>query len=138
MKHYIVIAFILGLVTLSCSKQNAEDLKKVETENPVTDTTNNQEEDTVVQEDEPVNVSYTNDVKPILERECVSCHSPSGNVSYIPLHTYENVVSFVPNPLLGTIKHEPGFSKMPLGREKLPQEEIDLIEVWINEGALNN
>lgn len=138
MKYYISILIFLSLAAFSCTKQNAEDLTKKE-EPVVLEDSTEQEQDTINEEEsEPINVSYINDVKPILERECVSCHSSSGNVSYIPLHTYENVVSYVPNPFLGTIKHEAGYSKMPLGRPKLPQNEIDLIETWINEGALNN
>ena len=36
--------------------------------------------------------------------------------------------------LLGTIKHQKGYPKMPAFKEKLDQASIDKIECWINNG----
>ena len=36
--------------------------------------------------------------------------------------------------LLGTIKHQRGFPRMPANAEQLDQADIDKIECWINNG----
>ncbi|MCS6823521.1 MAG: hypothetical protein NZ529_04435 [Cytophagaceae bacterium] len=88
------------------------------------------------------NVSYINQVKPILERKCFNCHKVSdcasrgGNVCF---ETYQQVKALtdagfiVPN-----IEHKAGYSPMPQGASKLPDCEIALIRSWVNQGAKNN
>ena len=84
------------------------------------------------------NVSYANDVWPIIESNCLSCHSgasPSGNIS---LTNYDQIVAVANSgQLLGAIKHESGYSPMPKGG-KLSNCDILTIEAWVNEGTPNN
>lgn len=83
-------------------------------------------------------VTYSGSVQPILQNRCVSCHNanfPSGNVR---LDNYNLVKIHVDGgELLGSIKHLPGYSPMPQGN-KLDDCSIQIIETWINNGALNN
>lgn len=85
------------------------------------------------------NMSYTNNVLVILENNCYTCHDQTSNQGGVTLEGYANLKTYVDNgKLLGAIKHLPGFPQMPDGRPKLGQCQIDKIEAWINQGALNN
>lgn len=85
------------------------------------------------------NVSYSNDVWPIISSNCTSCHSggaPQGNVS---LENYDDIVIAAKNgSLLGTIKHEDGWSPMPKGGGMLNDCDISKIEIWVDDGTPNN
>ena len=85
------------------------------------------------------NVSYSEDVWPIINANCTSCHSggaPGGNVS---LEDYDDIVRAAENgSLLGTIKHEDGWSPMPKGGGQLNDCDIATIESWVNDGTPNN
>ena len=87
--------------------------------------------------------SFASDVQPILNKHCVSCHNtqnPSGSVN---LETYNKVkIIVVPKNsesslLYGVISHTAGYPMPPSG-SKIPQQEIDIIKDWIDEGALDN
>lgn len=85
------------------------------------------------------NVSYADDVWPVINTNCTGCHSggaPSGNVS---LENYDDIVIAANNgSLLGTIKHEDGWSPMPKGGGKLNDCDIAKIESWVNNGTPEN
>lgn len=85
------------------------------------------------------NVSFANDLQPVLTNTCVGCHSgaaPSGGIS---LNSYTGVKQVVDNGrLLGAINWEAGFSSMPQGGDQLSDCVIDQFTAWINDGAPNN
>lgn len=81
------------------------------------------------------------DVRFVFENICTQCHSnPTQNGAPMPLVTYENVRDAVLNrPLLDRISREEGASgAMPLGGPRLPQNTIDLIFQWNEDGLLEN
>jgi hypothetical protein len=81
------------------------------------------------------------DVRFVFENICTVCHSnPTQNGAPMPLVTYENVRDAVLNrPLLDRISREEGASgAMPLGGPRLPQNTIDLIFQWNEDGLLEN
>ncbi len=85
------------------------------------------------------NMSYQNNIAPILERNCYVCHSAAANISGITLEGYSQLIQFVNNGrLLGAIRHESGFSPMPQNAAKLIPCDIAKIEQWIADGAPNN
>jgi hypothetical protein len=93
---------------------------------------------------ETENMSYTNDIKPLLDASCVGCHSgasPSGNIS---LDTYDAVATAAAidpgsyGSLYGAVSHASGNSPMPKSADKLPDCTIDQIKAWIDQGALDN
>ncbi len=87
----------------------------------------------------PVNVSFQNQVLPILDAKCNGCHSGPSPDGGIDQSTWSAVKATVNDgSFLGCIKHEGGFSPMPKFASKLPSCEIDVIETWVNEGALDN
>jgi hypothetical protein len=85
------------------------------------------------------NISFSNDVNPIIETFCKGCHSgpaPSGGVS---LDNYNAILSVVNSgQLMGAISWSNGFVRMPQNQDKLDDCTIEKINTWINEGAKNN
>ncbi len=81
-------------------------------------------------------VTYTDDIKPIMDQKCNSCHGATpSNGAPMSLHTYETVKSAVLNQGLieriSLVEGQSGF--MPLGGSKLPQNQIDAIIQWQND-----
>jgi len=85
-----------------------------------------------------VNVKFSSHVFPVIQQNCISCHSgasPNGNVS---LTNHSQVVSAVTSKnLLEIIKHANGYIAMPPGG-KMHNCEIRKVELWINDGMPNN
>ena len=101
-------------------------------------------------------VSFQNDIDPILSDKCLRCHKPPDGAGY--LRTGLNMESYdtlMKGTIFGTVII-PGDSKrsvinkltegragesmrMPHGdAKKLSTEEIELLNLWVNQGALNN
>ena len=100
-------------------------------------------------------VSFAQDVRPILDRNCLSCHQAGGagfEASGFSMETYDDLMKgtqFGPMVLPGdsegsnmVVLMEGRADKsisMPHGSMKpIPQREIDTIRRWIDQGAKNN
>jgi len=85
-------------------------------------------------------ISYLTNIEPILQNNCYGCHSMANSVNggEHVLEGYTELKKFVDQEkLLGVIRYEDGFSQMPpFGM--LSATQIETIEVWIEEGALDN
>lgn len=84
-------------------------------------------------------VSFKNDIIPIIDNYCYGCHNtadPQGGYSY-STHS-ETLKSVDDGTLLGSIRFESGYEAMPENSNKMPSCNIDLIRVWIEEGAMDN
>ncbi len=84
---------------------------------------------------------------PIFQNTCIKCHGGSdGTKGDLSLKTYDDMMKGgkdgqVVNP--GDSKNSMLWQmvdngKMPRRQPKLPQDQIDLIAKWIDEGAKNN
>ncbi len=86
------------------------------------------------------NMSYKNDITPILkDNGCLNatCHDAGGSGgSYVTYAGFKAAVDA--NRVLGAIKHEAGFSKMPKDGKKISDCDISQIEAWIKQGAKDN
>jgi hypothetical protein len=85
-------------------------------------------------------VSYASDVVPILENNCLGCHSNSNAPAFangLSLEDYEDVAA-MSDRMVGAINHNAGFIPMPKNAEKLDSCKIETIEAWVNQGKLNN
>jgi len=96
-------------------------------------------------------ISYKNDIQPILNASCVNCHGNNGGLS---VGTYNNLMKGTSNngPVViannGTgsliVKKlqgvgPPGGSRMPPEpADKWSDSKIETIKIWINQGAKNN
>lgn len=94
-----------------------------------------------------VAVSFSNDIMPVFEQTCIKCHGgEDGTKGDLDLRTYDAMMKggkdglvVAPgdhaNSMLWKLVDN---GKMPRRQPKLPQEQIDLIARWIDEGAQNN
>jgi uncharacterized membrane protein len=83
--------------------------------------------------------TYTLDIKPIIDNNCIMCHAATPiNGAPMSLVTYEQVKDAILNrPLVEKISKaqgEPGM--MPYGGTRLPQASINLIIKWQQDGLL--
>ena len=102
----------------------------------------------------PAPVSFTSDIKPIIDKYCTECHLPGGTgaeASGFITQSYETLMKgtkFGPvvvagDPLSSSFyrlvagKVDPSI-RMPHGKEALSDAEILNIEHWISQGAENN
>lgn len=78
-------------------------------------------------------VTYTKDVKPIIDANCVSCHSPGAQAltNYSQVKTnIDNIIDRISRP-----NGDPG--KMPQGGSLSPSQ-INIITKWKADGLLEN
>jgi mono/diheme cytochrome c family protein len=83
--------------------------------------------------------TYSASVAPILNKNCMSCHSQAVAEGGVILQTYSEVKQQAESgKLLGTITHAGGFSPMPKDAPQLPECDLNAIRAWIDAGAANN
>lgn len=76
-------------------------------------------------------ITFSLNVKPIIDNNCISCHSAGGG--QVPnLETYNAVAANA-----AIVKSEVVSKDMPIGGS-LTNEEISAIVCWVDSGALNN
>lgn len=102
----------------------------------------------------PTVPTYNQDIKPIFDQNCVSCHRAGGQASSYPLDSYQNIMngrtnctsttekryivpsnsnsSYLYKKIIGT--QDMCGGKMPPSGN-LPQDKIELIKKWIDAGA---
>jgi len=102
----------------------------------------------------PRDVSFSADVQPILRQYCQDCHVPGGAghaASGFDMSTYESLMKggrygpfVIPgDPLASTLnvlvegRAHPSI-RMPHGRGTLTGDEVEVLRVWVQEGAKNN
>ena len=84
-------------------------------------------------------VSFKNDVLPIIDNYCYGCHSTSDPQGGYSFTTYDETLKSVNDgTLLGSIRFDNGYEAMPENSNKMPTCNIDLIRIWIEEGAMDN
>ena len=82
------------------------------------------------QQEELTKVSFINDVKPIMDARCLSCHGVGGN--FPELKNYTEVSNHAT-----MVKNEVASGRMPKGAA-LTAAQIKSIVDWVDEGALDN
>lgn len=75
-------------------------------------------------------ITFSSNVKPIIDSNCIQCHGTGGN--FPNLTTYSGVSSNA-----ASVKAEVVSRRMPQGGS-LSSDEIKAIECWVDGGALNN
>jgi hypothetical protein len=100
-------------------------------------------------------VSFQRDVQPILKANCIECHIPPNGKGYLKtglsMATYEDIMKgtiYGPVIVRGDsrrsilnmlVEGRANISiRMPHGREPLASEEIEILRLWVEHGALNN
>jgi|WetSurMetagenome_2_1015567.scaffolds.fasta_scaffold171077_2 hypothetical protein len=83
------------------------------------------------------NVTYSGTIQPILNDNCLSCHSNPSTGGNIVLTTYDQVVSNS-SRITGAIKHQNSFSAMPKNAAMLKSCSINQWDIWVRKGMLND
>jgi len=90
------------------------------------------------------NMSYANDVWPVINASCTGCHSGANPSGGIKLENYTDVSAAGAigegnyGSLYGAISHASGNSPMPKNGTKLSDCTIAKIKAWIDQGMLDN
>jgi hypothetical protein len=86
-------------------------------------------------------------IRPLLAANCFACHAERA-LAGLRVDSREGLLrggetgpAIVPgrpddSALINAIKHADGFPKMPRGRAKMPQADIDLLVEWVGAGAV--
>jgi uncharacterized membrane protein len=95
---------------------------------------------------QPANVSFANDILPILQSRCENCHGGQKIEEGLVLKTYSDLMAGSDNgPVI--VPGDAGNSllvklsanlEMPKKGPKLTPPQIQLITDWVNQGALDN
>ncbi len=100
-------------------------------------------------------VSFTQDVKPLLEQHCVECHLPGGAgtvASGFSMASYDTLMkgtNFGPMIIAGDVegsnllvlvegRADPSINMPHGGRDSVAKQDIETIRLWIKQGARNN
>lgn len=82
-------------------------------------------------------VKFITNVKPIVDANCVSCHSANGPASFKPLTNYDQVKANIDN-ILDRIQRPNGDpGKMPQGGS-LSQSQVNIFIKWKADGLNEN
>lgn len=83
--------------------------------------------------------NYSKDVSGMMTKYCVGCHNQGNASGSVILTDYDSVKKYADNgQLMGTIKHENGYSIMPPDGNKVESCDILKLQDWIDSGALDN
>lgn len=115
MKYLCILLFCSSLIFYSCENNNAEELIGCNT--PENDTTN---------------VTYILTIKPILDANCVSCHTPGNVNGNVRLDEYHNAAANG-ELLLQVLDFDGVRANMP-PTGKLDPCTINKFTAWVNQG----
>ena len=86
-----------------------------------------------------VDVSFTSGIMPVIDINCLGCHSGMNPQGELSLTNYEEIKDATVNGLLiSSIKHDGQAVAMPLNLPKLPDCQITMFEMWLADGTPNN
>ncbi len=81
------------------------------------------------------NVTFSANVEPLIQSNCVPCHNASNASGGIFLDQYAGVKEVADNgKLMGALNYAAGFTAMPPS-EKLPDCDIAAVQAWVDAGA---
>ncbi|MFC2107005.1 hypothetical protein ACFLRY_01590 [Bacteroidota bacterium] len=121
--NILILVCMVTFILSSCKYNNEEDLY------PETKTDS---------------ITYTNDIKPIIDLNCISCHNNQDLLGGISLEDYINVSTAGQIPvgaygsLYGAISWATENSPMPKDANKLNENDILKVKKWIDTGMGEN
>ena len=78
-----------------------------------------------------LNVTYNNQIAPILNTDCIRCHKTGNTSGYVNLDSYINAKPFgINGNLYGCVQRLDGNVGMPIGAPKLDSLKLLLIKRW--------
>jgi mono/diheme cytochrome c family protein len=84
-------------------------------------------------------VSFATDVQPIFNANCVGCHGANGGLDLSAGNSYGNLVGVIsPNYGTARVVAGDGLGNVMPPSGSLPNDTLDVVERWIDEGAEDN
>jgi hypothetical protein len=84
-------------------------------------------------------VTYSGDIKPLIENRCRGCHNGLDASGGVELATYDDVQSLaLSGSMISVLTDESGFVAMPFNAFPMPDCQIGMIQKWIDNGAPND
>lgn len=143
MKPYfkVFLSFLI-LALMAMCKHEPTVVDPIDNVNPPQDTTSN----VVIDNCDPDSVYFENEILPIFISSCAlsGCHDANSAQNNVVLTDYSNIIKeIVPNNLdeskiYEVITETDPDKLMPLGGPALDSRKIELIGMWIQQGAPNN
>ena len=84
-----------------------------------------------------VAMSYSADILPIIQNNCISCHAPGGQQEFTPFDTYDGLKIYTLNREIVDRVNGNGVNLMPPTGAISECDQLKL-EAWVNAGAPNN
>ncbi|MEY4646331.1 MAG: hypothetical protein RIQ98_167 [Bacteroidota bacterium] len=129
MKKFILFISCLILVACLEDKNIAPSTTKVDTTTVTQLPVSNNTCDTLL-------ISFEKSIWPIIQKNCVSCHSATSPSAGIDLSTYSKILPYVQNgKLYGSITHAAGYKPMPSSTTKLSNCDLTIIRKWLRGSA---
>ncbi|MEO6902229.1 MAG: hypothetical protein ABI315_03650 [Bacteroidia bacterium] len=120
MKHKLLSITLITFSLLSCNT-NKKTAKQSDKDNTSLCSTNV--------------YTYQKDIQPIFDKHCNNCHSSKKKAGGYDFTQPERVVASVQeHKLLGSIKWQRGYMKMPMKAAQLDSTSIFKIECWVKNG----
>lgn len=97
----------------------------------------NSEDDLIVKEVIVEEVKYTENIKPIIDNNCIGCHGNINPNAGLTLTNYNQVKQAVlNNGLIDRISKPSGDPQLMPTSGRMPQQTIDLVTQWNSDGLL--
>ena len=132
MKKLIALTILLAVFTSCSDSDTYQDIETppVTITPPVTGTPGT---------DPVVVASYSKNVKPIIDANCIGCHQAGRSAGFRPLTTYAEVKVAVENAgLLNRIQLQTGQQGIMPQAGRMSQANIDVIVKWNTDGLKEN
>jgi uncharacterized membrane protein len=81
-------------------------------------------------------ISFSDDVMPIIQANCINCHDQGNASGGFDFSSYTSI-SANANAILNSMKAN-GYQLMPIGGPALPDATIQKVKCWIEQGKLDN
>ncbi|GAA3757437.1 cytochrome c [Flavobacterium ginsengiterrae] len=133
MKKVLTLTILLAVLASCSDSDTYQDI-----ENPGTGTPTNPTNPTNPTEPAAA-ITYTKNVKSIIDANCIGCHQSGRSAAFRPLTTYAEVKAAVENAgLLNRIQLQTGQQGIMPQAGRMAQANIDLIVKWNTDGLKEN
>ncbi|PBJ09337.1 hypothetical protein [Flavobacterium sp. ACN6] len=137
MKKTIVLTILFAAFASCSDSDTVQDIEAPT--NPTTPTNPTNPTDPTTPTTPTTSITYSKDVKSIIDANCISCHQSGRSAAFRPLVTYAQVKAAVESAgLLGRIQLQSGQQGLMPQGGRMSQANIDLVVKWNTDGLKEN